>query len=364
VTDPGVLLYDYLLVRGGAERVTLALAHGLDNCTLCVAGRDRSVVPDTDLQGLPRIELGGSLRGGAVLRALQALHTFRTKTRFLQHYAWVLYSGVYAPVAVHNHPLGCNVLYCHTPPRFVYDLHDYYRDQLHPLLRPAFLGLVHRVRRRYAAAVAKMDQVVANSRNVQQRLRRYLARESVVVYPPCDVAGFRWVGQEGYYVSLGRLESYKRVDRVIEAFQRMPDKRLVVTSGGSLLEKLRSQAQGAANIHFTGWLDDRGLQRVVGNAIATVYIPKDEDFGMSLVESMAAGKPVIGVAEGGVLETVIHGKTGLLLEPEPTPEAIIEAVHLLDPHGAAQMREHCELRARLFRKELFIEKMREVLRLC
>ena len=151
------------------------------------------------------------------------------------------------------------------------------------------------------------------------------------------------------------------MDVVIEAFRRMPDKRLIVVSGGSELAKLRRLAADANNIEFVGWVDDVLLQGLIGNAIATIYIPKDEDFGMSPVESMAAGKPVIGVAEGGLLETVVDGETGTLLRPNPDADDVIEAVQHLTAKRALQMRYACESRAALFSRDRFLSRMREVI---
>jgi glycosyltransferase involved in cell wall biosynthesis len=113
----------------------------------------------------------------------------------------------------------------------------------------------------------------------------------------------------------------------------------------------------AKNITFTGLVDEEELKKQIGRCIATIYVPQDEDFGMSPVESTAAGKPVIGVAEGGLLEITIHGKTGLLINPEPSPEDIISAVRVLTAERALEMREACEQQANLFRKEIFLEKM-------
>jgi glycosyltransferase involved in cell wall biosynthesis len=207
----------------------------------------------------------------------------------------------------------------------------------------------------------RMSVIIANSNNVQQRIRTYLDKDSIVVYPPCDVDACRWLGQEdGYYLSTARLEPHKRVDIVVEAFRRMPDRKLLVASGGSELTRLQRLADGARNIDFTGWVDTDRLRELIGRAIATIYVPRDEDFGISPVESMAAGKPVIGVAEGGLLETVVEGQTGLLLPPDPGAEELMEAVLSMDTDRALSMREACERRAQAFRVELFLDRMREI----
>ncbi len=103
------------------------------------------------------------------------------------------------------------------------------------------------------------------------------------------------------------------------------------------------------------------MERLVGDAIATIYIPREEDFGISAVESMAAGKPVIGVAEGGLLETVTHQQTGILLLPPPSVDALIDAVREMTPERALQMRAACEQSAKAFHSDIFLAKMKNLL---
>jgi glycosyltransferase involved in cell wall biosynthesis len=158
------------------------------------------------------------------------------------------------------------------------------------------------------------------------RLKKYLDVESEVLYPPCDTEGFEWMGDGDYFLSTARLEPLKRVDLIVEAFKDMPNKKLIVASGGSQLESLEELADGAKNITFTGWVSDTELRRLVGNCTATIYIPKDEDFGISPVQSLAAGKPVIGVNEGGVVETVRETADGVLISTPPSAAKIRDAV--------------------------------------
>ena len=356
----GIVLYDFLLVRGGAERLTLTLLRDLTGVDLCVGFRDPQAFSETDIAGIHTIELGAET-ALPVWRSLKVMRAFAHQTAFLKDYDWALFSGTNAPLAVHNHPSGRNYYYCHTLPRFVYDLKDYYLRRYPLALRPALLALIAYVQPRYERAIAEMDTIIVNSENVRKRLQHYLGRDAVVINPPCEVDYFQWQGQGDYYLSTARLESFKRVDLLIEAFKQMPDQRLIITSGGSQWSALRRLAAGAPNITLTGWLDDVALQSLIGHAIATLYVAKDEDFGMSPVESMAAGKPVIGIAEGGLLETVLDGETGLLLPADLTAEHIVEAVRTLNTPRALTMRGACERHARRFSREIFLEKMRAIL---
>ncbi|MCK5610590.1 glycosyltransferase [Candidatus Pacearchaeota archaeon] len=296
-----------------------------------------------------------------LLRQFVLSRAFLHKTSFLARYDRVIYSGSYAPLAVKKtlHK-ALNIYYCHTPPRFIYDQKEFYLSRVSLFFRPVLKWFINYMQPHYEDAVAKMDVIVTNSENVRKRIQKFLGHDSIVVHPPCDVDRYSWFGCEGYYLSTARLDPLKRVDLVIEAFLEMPDKKLIVTSGGQELSRLRKLAKGHDNIIFTGWVAEDQLLELIGNSIATIYLPKDEDFGLSPVESMAAGKAVIGVADGGLCETVLNGKTGVLISSPPRVGHIVDAVERMSAQKAQSMRCACENHADTFRKEIFLNKMGEI----
>ena len=338
----------------------MILAQALDNMDLCVGYWDVNEIVHPEMKRTKYYALSTKC-DIPPWRIIKLLRAFGSKTKFLSDYKWALYSGIVAPVAVENRLQGRNLLYCHTIPRFAYDLKEYYLNSLVKWQQPLLKGLIRYMKPRYEAAVSKMDKIMVNSENVRKRLQTYLGVDSQVIYPPCETGKFRWLGQDGYYLSTARLENFKRVEMIVRAFINMPDQKLVVVSGGSELDRLKRLAQDARNITFTGWVSEEKLRTLVGNAIASIYIPIDEDFGISPVESMAAGKPVIGVCEGGILETVVHGETGFLIPSNPSEEDLIEAVQKIGAKTALEMRDACKGRARLFDKRIFVEKISAVL---
>lgn len=349
-------LYDFLQVQGGAEAVTLSLCERFPELRLVTA----FVNPVTFSEAPLSAERLTTLTSATTIQGWQAIktsHAFRSKTEFLGDLETLIFSGFYAPLALQAVDPKTSVYYCHTPPRFVYDLKHYYLDAVSSWQRALLNALIWWYQPQYEAAMRKMDVVYANSINTQQRLRRFLGIDAEVLYPPCNLEGYQFLSQGDYYLSTARLEPYKRVDTVVQAFMRMPSKRLVVTSGGSQLAHLKKLAAGASNIEFTGWVTQQELQRLVGNALATVYIPKDEDFGISPVQSMAAGKPVIGVNEGGVAETVLHESTGCLLNSDPSPADLVRCIETLTPDLLLNLRYACQNRAKLFGGNQFYDQM-------
>ena len=353
-----IVVHDSFAFKGGGERLVHTLCQGL-NLDLAFGQRsdrgfDLSALPGNCMDLNVRSHLWG-------WRTVKRFYGFGCKTRFLKNYETVIYSGQDSPLAVRNHPNGKNIYYCHTPPRSLYDLKDYRLASL-----SARQQLSHRAFNRFfqplfESAIRKMDVIVANSVNIQKRIKQYLQKDSIVIHPPCDTQNFHWLGQEDYYISFARLDPLKRVDVIVKAFVKMPDKRLVVASTGPEMDKLKALAEGSKNILFTGSVDDPQLKDLLGKSIASIYIPQEEDFGMSPVESLAAGKPVLGVAEGGLIETLVHGETGILLPANPSPEDLISAVHELSQERALSLREVCEQRAGKFDTEIFLEKMRQLI---
>jgi glycosyltransferase involved in cell wall biosynthesis len=300
--------------------------------------------------------------------------------------AWTLFSGSFSPLAYRN-ITGHKIFYCLTPPRLLYDQRPFIVQQVPPWQRPLLRGVMSLYRPAYERAVRGMDTFITISETVRKRLRKFLGHDSLVVYPPCETGRFRWIEEGNYFLSTARIDPLKRVALIVEAFMSMPEKRLVVVSGGADMPRIREMAGRVENIEVLGWVDDERLCDLMGRCIATIYIPREEDFGISPVESMAAGKPVIGVQEGALLETVgreqgagsrgekkgVGGRRdeagrgllatdcGVLAPKDPGVADVIEAVEWMTRERAARMRQRCEERAKRFDTTVFLEKMRDVI---
>ncbi len=384
----GVILHDYFNILGGGERVVGALANylewpiiaGFKNSRYSKTGKG-----DVGYKGTKWVDQISTLncyQGLVPLQIMSLIRGFRDRSpSHMQGCSKALYSGTYAPLGVLKSSTPVNIYYCHSPARFIYDQRDFYLSAIPFWQRPVLKWLIRKFQPLYEAALPMMDRIIANSENVRQRLLTYLGLDATVIYPPCDTTRFSWLGQSNFYLSTARLDPLKRVDLVVEAFRHMTEKQLVVVSGGADEEKIRKAADGADNIKVLGWVSEGSLKELIGTCIATIYIPKEEDFGMSPVESMSAGKPVIGVREGGLLETVGDSETpfvadfsggdgadesfvetpyGVLVENRPTVDDVIQAVKWMDAQRALEKRGECEKRAMIFDTQNFVEKITNV----
>lgn len=386
VTQPKriAVLHDAFLYRGGGERLVTLMAKSLNADLITGFFSEWSFDPrELGFDG-KMIPLGKPVfRKG--IRHLVLKWRFFWKARILNEYDLVIFSGDCLGALRHVRPDAKRVYYCHTPPRYLYDFRAKYLTGLSWISRPFFRVAFSYFSWIYEKHLRVFDTLFTNSQNTHDRLLKYCNQESTILYPPTDTRLFRPLKTPilpdeigpiwEYFLSTSRLSPPKRVDRVVRAFQAMPDKKLVFTYGANDPEKDRilGLAQGYTNIHPLLAPSDNVFRNLVAGALAMVYIPIDEDFGMSPVESMASGVPVIGVREGWLLETIVEGKTGVLVpskkEGENTEienqefltQELVRVIQDTPVEKWKSMQDDCVARAGDFSLEKFQEKLQCVL---
>lgn len=226
-----------------------------------------------------------------------------------------------------------HICYCHSPVRYVWDMYNEYLEEsrLDKGLKSWLVRyLLYQIRKWDMLSSFRVDYYISNSDYVAQRIKETYRREATTIYPNIDISHFEFCEQkEDYYLASSRLVAYKKIDIIIEAFNRMPDKKLFVIGGGPNLKRYQEQANG--NVMVMGYQPFDVLKEKMQKAKAFIFAA-DEDFGMIPIEAEACGTPVIAYGHGGSLETVCEGKTGMFFH-EQTPEAIIDAVNRFEQKG-------------------------------
>ncbi|MDD3646270.1 MAG: glycosyltransferase [Candidatus Gracilibacteria bacterium] len=341
-----LILHDTFLYKGGGERLIMMMGKTL--CADIASGFFSEGSFDLRKEGFKgkMISLSNEIFKKG-FRHIKLKFAFLFKTQFLRDYDTIIFSGDSISAVRNCRENTKKIYYCHTPPRYIYDLHELYLQKVPFIIKPAFKLFCFVFQKMYERDVRQMDLILTNSINTQKRIKKFLGIDAHVLYPPVDLDLFRYKGQGDYYLSFARLSDAKRVDKIVEAFKNMLDKKLVVIYGENdpQRQKVFDLASGCSNIKFVTLPGNVGFTDYVGNCIATIYIPIDEDFGMSPVESMAAGKPVLGVNDGGLKETIIDGKTGYLIDKDARIEDIVEAINKLTPEKCLEMKGDCEKRA-------------------
>ncbi len=221
--------------------------------------------------------------------------------------------------------------------------------------------ILHYIRRFDQRTQDSVDYFIANSHYVAARIQENYGREAKVIHPPVDVEAFQPTqNRDDYYVTCSRLVPYKRVDLLVEAFAKMPDKKLVVIGDGE--QRRRLKAKAAKNVSFLGQIPHEKLREILPKARAFLFAA-EEDFGIVMVEAQAAGIPVIAYGKGGSTDAVLPGRTGLFFH-EQTVDAVRDAVVRFEKmeHDFEQVtiRKHAET----FSKGRFLREMEDFVIQC
>lgn len=241
----------------------------------------------------------------------------------LSNYDLIISSESGPAKGVVTRPDAVHICYCHSPMRYLWDMYPNYLKSSGKLIKVLFPWLAHWLRVWDRVSADRVDHFIANSNFIAKRINKFYRRESTVIFPPVNASTFNAMRpKESFYLCLGQMVGYKRADLVVEAFNQL-DLPVVIIGEGELYEPLRKVA--GPNIKFLGRQPFHVVKDHLERTKALIF-PGVEDFGIVPVEAMASGAPVIAYKKGGVMDTVVHGKTGILFESQ-TVEGLTEAIN-------------------------------------
>lgn len=310
------LVHDYLTQLGGAEKVLASFERVYPNSPIFVLLYDHR-------------------KTGHLFRPEKIKSTWLEHLPFIHRsYQWYL---MFMPLAASYHQLAgfdlvlssassfaknittpkntLHVCYCHTPTRYLWhDSHSYVEElNYNRLIKKIIPYFLPRLRHLDFIAAQHVDYFIANSLVVKERIKKYYGRDSFVIYPPVNTDFFELGDKIGdYYLAGGRLVAYKKYDLAIKAFNKLGLKLKIFGTGP---ESRRLRKLALPNIEFLGAVNDQEKKELYRHCLAYIN-PQMEDFGITAVEAMASGRPVIAFAGGGALETIIPGQTGEFFEEQ------------------------------------------------
>lgn len=251
-------------------------------------------------------------------------------------------------------PDTLHICYCHSPMRYLWDQYSLYKKKCSFFRKILMAPVFHYLRQWDVLSANRVDRFVANSHFVSRRIRKYYRRNAEVIHPPVEVDRFRWDGEpEDYYLTIAGLVPYKRIDLIVDAFNEN-GRPLIIIGGGS--EKANLQKRSGDNIQFFGHVSDDILDEKIERCKALVYAGV-EDFGIVPVEAQAAGRPVIAFGRGGVLDTVIDGKTGIFFQ-EQSVTSFNNAIEEFEANEDQFDRWQIRRQAESFSREIFMDKIK------
>jgi glycosyltransferase involved in cell wall biosynthesis len=360
------IVHDFLYTYAGAERVVEQLIELFPHSDLFALfdfldEEDRhflrgKTVSTSFLQHMPLIRRNH--------RMYLPLMPLSVEQLDVSQYDLVVSSSYLAAKGVLTGPDQLHICYCHSPARYAWDLqHQYLNESGLGFGAKGMLArtILHYLRSWDVRSALGVDFFIANSKFVARRIDKVYRRDAVVVYPPVDTNYFTPSSdrREDYYVAVGRLVPYKQTELIVAAFNLMPDQKLKIIGDGPDLDKVRHLA--GPNVEILGYQDNDFVRHHVQHAKALIFAA-EEDFGIVPVEAMACGTPVIAYAKGGVVETVVDGKCGVLFA-EQSANSIRDAVREFEDTAFDYDLAQCELHrhAERFSEERFVGRMTDVI---
>ncbi len=309
------LVFDWMTNSGGAEKVNLMLHEMFPKAPIftsiynpkALKGFEKAAITTSFIQNFPFAKTRHQFYLGFMPYAYELFD--------LSSFDIVISSSHACAKGVITKPETLHVCYCHTPMRYAWDnWQSYIRDyKMNFLFKNFAKKRMHKIRLWDRLAADRVDYFIANSETTKRRIEKYYRCPSTVIYPMIDIKNF-YISKntKGYFLAVGRLTPYKKFDLIIETFNQigLP---LKIVGRGIAENELRRQAKG--NIEFLGSVSDQELQKLYSECEALIF-PQIEDFGITPIEAMASGRPVIAFSEGGALDTIIDGKTGILFKKQ------------------------------------------------
>lgn len=351
------IVHDYLNQMGGAERVVSVLHEIFPKAPIFTTIIDREILPPD----LARADIRPSWM--QILPGLKKhfkkylpLYPYAIESLDLRPYDLIISSSsAFAKGAIKSDK-ALHICYCYTPMRFVWDFNNYIKNEelnyfYKYLLKPVIIHLKNwdlKTRNR-------PDFYIAISSIVKERIKRIFGKEAEIIFPPIDIEKFHLKEKvDNFYLIVSRLNSYKRIDLAVKAFNflGLP---LKVVGQGPYLKTLKEMAK--KNVEFLGRLTDREIADYYASCKALIF-PGEEDFGLAPLEANASGRPVIAFKGGGALDTIKEGLNGIFFEYNST-DSLIEAVKAMEggkyDFSPQKIREY----AMNFDKKIFIKKIKE-----
>lgn len=346
------LVHDWLVSEGGAEQVLRCFHEVWPDAPIYTLVYNEKKAPawtrkcdirTTYIQNWPGGRTHHKLLLSFMPKAWESLN--------LTEYDLVISSCASCCKGVITRPDSLHVCYCHSPIRYVWDLYYDYLNGASILKRVFMPHLIHDVRMWDFQAAQRVDRFISNSDYVGKRITKFYRRESTTIYPGIRLPEGEVSEERGdYYFVLSRFVGYKRIDIAIEACNKLGRRLIVAGSGGEEEERLRAMA--GPTVEFVGRVSDEQLAYYYGHAKAFLF-PGIEDFGLTPLEAMAGGCPVLAYGEGGALETVIDGKTGRFFHDQ-NAEGLARCINEFECGGVEFTHQQIHQHSLRFSKDVFI----------
>ncbi|MAH06849.1 mannosyl transferase [Candidatus Pacearchaeota archaeon] len=350
---------------GGAELVDLILAREL-NADIYTTNINKEKIrklgfPTENIYSIGKVPTNAPFRQEAIYWRFRFLNV---RKRFKKKYHYYIIGGDWAmPATINNKP---HIWYVFSPIREIWDLYKYTKNKMPNQLSKLLFSIWVLTRRKINYQDSKkVNKLIAISRNVQNRIEKYLKRKSTIIYPPTETNLYKNKKSKNYWLSVNRLIDHKRVELQLKAFKNLPNEKLIIIGSyesskhferyANYIKKLKPK-----NVEIKSWVSQEELINLYSECKGFLTTSLDEDYGMTPIEAMASGKPVIAPNEGGYKETITN-QTGILID-KITHNKIKEAIITINQKLAKNPKQFikpCQEQAKRFDTQIFINKIKK-----
>jgi len=313
------LVFDWMTNKGGAEKVNLFLHQMFPRAPIYTSIFNEKVFPEIKksqvttsfIQNLPFAKTKHQIYISMMPYAYELFD--------LSKYDIVISSSHACSKGIITKPETLHVCYCHTPMRYAWDnWHSYVQEyKMNSILKYFGKKQLHKLRMWDRLSADRVDSFIANSSITEQRIKKYYRKNSTVIYPMIKHVDFKIAQKhKNYFLAVGRLTPYKKFDLIIDTFNEL-GLPLKIVGTGIMEEDLKKRAKN--NIEFLGSVSDEELKNLYSECEALIF-PQIEDFGITAIEAMASGRPVIALEEGGAIDSIIPNKTGIFFKKQTIPQ--------------------------------------------
>jgi glycosyltransferase involved in cell wall biosynthesis len=357
------IVHDFLTYWGGAEQVLKSLHNLYPEAPIYTLLYDEKMgkyFPDAKIKPSFLNKFPEFLRNRK--KFLLPLFPTAAETLDLSGYDLVISDSSSFAKGIIVKPKTLHICYCHAPTRFLWDWYYNYlgENRIGKIKKAAVVPVLHLLRLWDKCASERVDYFIANSENTARKIKKFYKADSHVIYPPVDFEKLTLlkssykVPEKDYYLIVSRLSPYKKIDIAVSAFNKM-NLPLVIIGEGE--DRRRLEKMAGENVKFLGWQDDDRLAEYYRNAKAVIF-PGEDDFGITVLEAMSFGKPVLAYKKGGALETIRPGENGEFFE-SVVPELLADGVRRMNNNMKSYDPEKIKEYAKGFSRENFERKIRE-----
>ena len=276
---------------------------------------------------------------------------------FEKKYRNCLVSGNYS-IFTNLNKFKNKIFYCHSLPKLFFNFNKFYRNK--SFIVKIFIFFIRKFFKYfYIKNLSKFDSIISNSKFTKKELDKVTKKKVKVVYPPIKSYLSKKIRKKKFFLSNSRHEIEKNIDIIIDVFNNCKNKELIILSKGSQTKILKKNVKNK-NIKFLGIVDERKYKLLLNQCVATINISSNEDFGMSAIEGMSAGKPAIVINEGGYLETCKNNFNSFILNKKNIKFNLLNLIKNFNYKKANQMKQNCIKTANYFSEKRFLKEVKSL----